>query len=276
MYYSVSRSQFRAWNGGVGDRQNQFDETATNNNGFPRGDPVWQAVFAPVALSSDPVAPMLFGGTAGLLFVGMESDLTEKWRIETDSPVSSEARVSPDDQFVYFAEQNGDVHSVNTNTGSVRWSQTLGGNPIFSNFAQSASGKFLFLVDRSGIIHAWQVADPPSPPPTESPSALPTAGPTGTPTSPSASPTEDPDSRPSASPTAQSTPKPTSGPTDPNPTGSPTVATPVPTMSPTRPGETRSPSSLPSFSSSPTFSAASTKAGVSLSVLAVLLTVLLF
>jgi outer membrane protein assembly factor BamB len=85
-------------------------------------EPKSQAVFAALEFSSDPMKPMAFGGAASNVIAGFDYLLTEMWRANTTFPVYAEARISPDDETVYFVEQNGRVHAIEATTGKVRWS----------------------------------------------------------------------------------------------------------------------------------------------------------
>jgi outer membrane protein assembly factor BamB len=229
MMFAVSRSQFRVWNGGFGDTVNRFDKQATNNVDKARGDPVWQAVRAALTLSSDPLEPMAFGGAANAVFAGFDHLLNEMWQVETTFPIFAEARISPDDATVYCVEQNGRVHSVDVVTGAVRWSNSLGGVPVTSDFAMSKNGKYLYFANQAGILQAWQVADAPSPAPSPAPSSapsIPTEQPSRNPDSPTVGPTVSPSLRtPSETPSVM--PSGFDGTLDPTP------ATLTPTRAPT-------------------------------------------
>jgi hypothetical protein len=231
MMFAVSRSSFRVWNGNFGDQVNRFDKQATKRMEYERGEPTWEAVLASLELSSDPVAPMAFGGTASNAFIGFDSFMNQMWRVNTTFPIYAEARVSPDDKTVYFVERNGRVYAVDTETGVIRWEQSLGGISTLSDFAQSKSGKYLYFNNQAGILNAWQVADTPSPAPSVSPS--------GAPSSPTMPPSRDPNA-PTAFPTFSPTVKfptfvPSSAPSPvlPTMTGLPTMQTPLPTPNPT-------------------------------------------
>lgn len=257
MMWGVSRSEFRVWNGGLGDTQHRFDKAATNTATFPRGDPKGQASFAALELSSSATEPMAFGGAASSVFAAFDSKLDEMWRLNTTFPIYAEARISPDDATVYFVEQNGRVHSIDVLTGKERWSALLGGVATTSNFAQSKSGKFLYFNNQGGKLQAWQVADAPSPAPSSSPS--------GAEAEPSVSPTRNPDSStslPSSAPSTLTTtlaPSSSSTSTTPVPSSTllPSLTTEQPTFSPTSSNVvTRLPTAA-STSRSPTSSAVS-------------------
>lgn len=276
MMWGIARSEFRSWNGAFGDSQHRFDKAATSTATFPRGEPKSQAVFAALEFSSDPTKPMAFGGAASNVIAGFDYLLTEMWRANTTFPVYAEARISPDDETVYFVEQNGRVHAIEATTGKVRWSAALGGVPTTSNFALSRSGKMLYFNNQAGILQAWQVADGPSPAPSSSPSSagsIPTAQPSRGLGAPSASlePVAPSDSTPTIP--SNSTNSTTSdSPSVLSSTAMPSFATPEPTLSPSR--STRPPTTTPT-TSKPTSSAVSYGI-VSLStVMAVMVTLLL-
>jgi PQQ enzyme repeat len=73
---------------------------------------------------------------------------------------------------VYFVEQNGRAYAVDISSGKIMWSVLLGGTPVTANFAQSKSGKYLYINNQAGTLQAWKVADAVSPVPSYSPSSL--------------------------------------------------------------------------------------------------------
>ena len=254
MMWGVSRSEFRVWNGGLGDTQHRFDKAASNTAEFPRGEPKGQAIFAALELSSSATEPMAFGGAASSVFAGFDYKLNEMWRINTTFPIFAEARISPDDATVYCVEQNGRVHSIDVLTGKERWSALLGGVATTSNFGQSKSGKFLYFNNQGGKLQAWQIADAPSPAPSSSPSSA-EPEPTVTPTRNSDSSSSLPSSPPSAL-TTSLAPSSSSRSTTPGPTSTllPSLTIEEPTLSPTNSAVTRLPTAA-STTRSPTSSA---------------------
>jgi PQQ-like domain len=190
MMWGVSRSEYRVWNGNFGLAASRFDKASTGSAEFPRGDPKSQPVYTALELSSSPTEPMAFGGTSSNQFVAFDSFLKEIWRINTTFPVFAEARISPDDSVVYFVEQNGRAYAVDVSSGKIMWSSLLGGTPVTANFAQSKSGKYLYIINQAGILQAWKVADATSPVPSFSPSGplVETSNPSQVPTSQSVSP----------------------------------------------------------------------------------------
>ena len=247
--WAVSRNQIRTWNGMAGVRPTQFDRQASHILGFtPRGNPASQPIFASPALSSDPVAPNIYTGTAINRFVALDNVLNQLWQIDTVGLIPTSPIVSPDDVVVYFAELSGDVYSVITATGARVWTNSPTGRQIRADFAQSNDGFNLYLGDTAGNIVRLRVATGPTPAPTLSPTDFPSTSPSVGPSMvPSSSPSERPSflapsttpstSMPSAKPSMAPTPTPTPAPTvapTPAPTVAPTVApTPAPTPGPT-------------------------------------------
>lgn len=245
MYMTVSRNQFRAWIGGAGDKNNQFNRFSTTTVAFPRGSPAWVAPAASVALSSNPTEPMVFGGDAGKLMIGYTFDMKEMWKVTTNSTIYAEAKVSPQDDRVYWVEENGMVHASNVTTGKDFWSMKLANAPVRSSFAQTSDGSTLFFTDVAGDVFAFDVAVSPSSAPSITTAS---SKPSGVPSvilskSPSISPSND---IASIVPTATSTSgislaMPTSSSFAPSTTPlpslfatlDPTVATPIPTFAPT-------------------------------------------
>ena len=224
MYFTVSRNEFRSWNGAPGSRALQFDRQSSHRIGFtPRGRPASQPPFAPVALSSDPVSPMLFGAAATARFFAFDTFLNVTWEAATTSLVRTEARVSPDDTVVYFVQDNGVLRSYDVATGIQNWEAFASNSPILAEFSQSADGAFLYFGDVGGNVLKWRVSTPPTSMPTSSPTGVPTVS-----------------DMPTVAPQVPPTPA---------PTPSPTMATPMPTMAPT-PMPTESPSTIPSYAPS--------------------------
>ena len=115
--------------------------------------------FAPVALSSDPVSPCLFGETASKLFVAFDSNLDEIWQKATEFLVYTKAKVSPDDNVVYFIEQNGVVQSVNAARGQENYALRIGQPPVTATFALTPSGGSLMFADEAGNAHSIKVSE---------------------------------------------------------------------------------------------------------------------
>jgi len=229
MYIPVSRSQFRAWVGAAGDNLNQFHRLPTATIQFPRGNPAWLAPYASVALSSSPTKPMVFGGTAAYLMVGYTFDMKEMWKVASTSNIRAEAKVSPQDDRVYWVEENSKVHCTNTTSGSEIWAIQLSFAPVRSDFAQTSDGSSLFFTDVAGNLIALSVAVAPSHAPTTQAVGTPSKAPSTSPTT--AFPTNVPiSSAPSTAPStvALVTQAPILG-----ASAAPSVDTPVPTVPPT-------------------------------------------
>ena len=208
LYWGVSRSQFRAWVGELGRDRYRFSRSFTAGIGFSRGSPPRQAVFATPALSSDPVEPFLFGGTAAEEFVRLNFDFSEELLVSTTSLVYAEARVSPDDSVVYYVEFSGQLHQASTNDLMDVWQHDIG-VPVEGEFSLNEDGTMLYIADVTGFIRAFRVADTPTDSPTPSPTAVPSAAPT---MAPSSAPSSTPSLRPvavSLAPTPAPIPQPT-------------------------------------------------------------------
>ena len=177
MYFTVSRNEFRSWNGAAGSRAGQFDRQSSHRIGLtPRGQPASQPPFASVALSSDPVSPMVFGAAATARFFAFDTFLNITWEVTTTSLVRTEARVSLDDTVVYFVQDNGVLRSYDVATGTQNWEAFASDSPILAEFAQSADGAFLYFGDVAGNIIKWRVSIPPTSVPSSSPSGTPPTG----------------------------------------------------------------------------------------------------
>jgi hypothetical protein len=231
-YFTVSRSEFRVWNGEVGTKGSYFDRRASaNQRGFEAGFPRSTPGQTTVALSSDPVEPQIFSGVASKFFVSMDYQLNILWENPTFSTVMAEGRVSPDDERVYYAEQNGIMYSALTSDGTLNWEVPIG-SFTYSEFSLSPDGDYLFYGDTLGNVVAWKIA---APPPTEAPSTFPTTVPSASPSVAPVPSTDTPTGMPSAATEAPSpevgmlvTPAPTKSPT-PAPTAGNNPTTGMPT-----------------------------------------------
>jgi hypothetical protein len=86
-----------------------------------------QPVYALPALSSDPLHPMVFGGTGSEQFVGMSYDYSESLVIDTSTIVQAKAIISPADDFVYYVELGGIIHQAKiSDLSDTTWSSTGG------------------------------------------------------------------------------------------------------------------------------------------------------
>jgi hypothetical protein len=172
MYMTSSRNQFRAWVGSVGDKTNQFHKLSTETVSFPRAIPAWLAPTASVALSNSPSKPMVFGGAATDIMVGYTFDMKEMWTVASSSSIQVAAKVSTQDDRVYWVEENGMVHSSNTASGIDFWAVQLSTAPVRSDFAQTSDGSTLFFTDVDGNMIAWSVAVVPTRTPTTAPTGI--------------------------------------------------------------------------------------------------------
>lgn len=232
LYWSVSRSQFRAWVGQAGSNVERFSRFRTSSPSFRRGNPPYVAPPNSPALSSNSTEPMIFVGSAGNEFVKMDYLMTEDTAIirNTASSVSSRAIVSPDDEYVYFTEFTGFLHQARTSDLEDAWVQG-GTAPLDGEFSLTSDGTMLIVGDVTGKITAYKVASSPTAPPT----LAPTLAPTSEPTQPKPTGFRPTDNVPIPVPGSQPTSKPTLSPTF-SPTGTPTD----PPRQPTRPVESSS------------------------------------
>lgn len=240
MYWGGTRSQFFAWVGEADRDRYRFNKVRTAGAGFSRGEPKFQAVYATPALSSDPLEPLIFGGSAANEFVRLNHNFTEKLNVTTSSIILAEAHLSPDDSVVYYAEFNGQIHQASSEDLMDVWMFDLG-LPVEGEFALKADGTALYIADITGFIYTFRLADHPSDAPSFGPTSQPTASPSAGPSRvPSSAPSSPPSLRPAQ--TDPGTPSPTLRPT-PGPTILVESFVPLPTAEPT-PGPTV-PSSSP-------------------------------
>ena len=219
LYFTASRASMRGWNTRFGRRASWKAEQLDPN---PRSSRA--ALFAAATLSVDERS--LFVGSGGNSFYSLDAftGLTN-WRVESDSPFYTEARVSPDGRRVYSIERaNGKISSRDTETGQEYWSVDCGtydtANPfckyqVEAEFALSDDGYTLYYADVLGMVRALNVGY--DAPPTPAPTPLPTLPPTPLPTqAPVVDPTMAPSAEPTtAEPTLPLTDEPTRRPTDP-------------------------------------------------------------
>lgn len=200
LYWGTTRSQFRCWIGEEGKNRYRFNRPRTATLGFSRGKPPSQSVYAPLALTNSQEELFLFGGTASTEFVKLNANFTEELLITTTGLVKTEARISPDDRYVYYVEFNGYLHQASTEDLMDSWVYDIR-VPVEGESALRKDGTILYIADVTGSIHALRVAEhlseAPSSPPTKAPTATLTALPTNiasnTPTrAPTAAPTANP------------------------------------------------------------------------------------
>ncbi len=181
LYWGTTRSQFWCWVGEQGLDRYRFNRARTSLVGFTRGTPAMQAVFAPPALSNDPINRFVFGGTAAPEFVKMSSNLTDNIAVLTGELVKSMAHVSPDDTYVYYLETDGTLHQASTRDLSDNWILSLGGTTE-GEFELNKDGTILYVADASGSLQAFRVGDVPTEAPSSVPSSLPSSTPSFSPT----------------------------------------------------------------------------------------------
>lgn len=253
-YWSVSRGQFRAWVGAPGQEGTYFDRRAVvSQKSFPSAQPR----FIPnkntlVKTSASP--PQLFAGLASQNFVSMDFELNEVWVNPTVSLVLAEARVSPDNERIYYTQQAGDITSANTADGEINWAVSIGSFTM-SEFSMSPDGGTLYLGTTQGKIVAWDVGlPPPSEAPSEVPSDVPSAAPSRGPSPPTLFPSFAPSDKseaPSLAPTGARSdlPVPTDAPVVPPPDAPVKAPTDTPVQLPTEaPTPTSGAFSIPVFS----------------------------
>jgi hypothetical protein len=157
-YWTSSGSRYYTWVGESGLAQNQFDRDPTAFVEFTRGGFQRQPVYAPPALSSDPLEPMIFGGAASAQFVRLNYDYSESLVIDTSSIVQAKAIVSPADDFVYYVESGGIIHQAHVSDLSDNWSTSVSAATV-SEIALDSSGLLLYVGDESGTIRSYFVGD---------------------------------------------------------------------------------------------------------------------
>jgi hypothetical protein len=184
LYWSVSRSQFRAWVGQAGSNNNLFNRFKTGSPSFGRGNPRYAASPNTPALSSHPTQPMIFAGTASNEFVKMDYLMTEETALvrNTTSKVRARAIVSPDDKYVYFSEFSGILHQASTADLQDAWALDNEFGAFDGEFSLTSDGTMLIVGGVTGKILAYRVAFNPTAPPSSSPTTEPTAQPQPQPT----------------------------------------------------------------------------------------------
>ena len=222
MYWAVSRSKLRAWvqltnstnttnitnttNTTNTTSDGTFDSSRSGDADFDRGDPSWLAPFnTPVADNEDDPKLICLAGAAPDFYCLDAMTIAEKWKTTTGTLIKTGARFSTNGDRVYFIEEDGTIHSFNTDDGSSNWEQQVSNN-VISNFDLSSDGGVLHCGDETGTVEAWQLSSstpPPVTPATREPSAAPSMSPPSTPTAPTAS--RAPDSFPNPSPTNRPT-----------------------------------------------------------------------
>ena len=215
MYWSVSRSELRAW-----VRKSNANATSTNSTGangsfdrdrthaasFIRGDPSFLAPFVKPIVDNSTSPKVLCVGSASEEFYCLHADnLTTIWSENTNSLIKTEARFSTKGDRVYFIEEDGILHAFNTTSGDKFYEEETD-NPVISNFDLSIDGAFLYYGDINGSVVALQLAEstlPPVMPATRAPSFAPFA-PILAPSPPTDSPSNTQPPSPSSGPSQMS------------------------------------------------------------------------
>lgn len=185
MYWSVSRSELRAWvrksNANATDTNStgangSFDRNRTHAAIFERGDPSFLAPFVKPIVDDSTLPKALCVGSASEEFYCLHADnLTTIWSESTNSLIKTEARFSTNGDRVYFIEEDGILHAFNTTSGDKFYEEETD-NPVISNFDLSIDGAFLYYGDETGSVVALQLAEstlPPVMPATRAPSLAP-------------------------------------------------------------------------------------------------------
>jgi hypothetical protein len=204
MYWSVSRSQLRAWvstpnatnstvstPNATNSTDGSFDQDRTHSVDFDTGNPSFLAPFVKPIVDNESTPKVLCVGAANEEFFCMHAEnLTTIWSESTDSLIKTEARFSTNGDRVYFIEEDGILHAFNTTSGNEFFKEALDA-PVRSNFDLSIDGALLYYGDEAGNVFALQLADstlPPVMPATRAPIVAPTPSSPPTPTRASGSP----------------------------------------------------------------------------------------
>jgi outer membrane protein assembly factor BamB len=177
LYIGTTKSMYRCWVGKVGLNRHRFSRAKTSSIGFTRGNPANQAVWAPLALSQVEEELYLFGGTAANEFIRLNTNFSNDLMISTTSLVKTEARISPDNLYVYYVELEGHLHQASTANLADKWIYRFR-ESVEGEFSLTKDGTVIFIADVTGLIHALRVANhttespPPSIQPTSSPSKM--------------------------------------------------------------------------------------------------------
>jgi hypothetical protein len=196
-YFSASRSSFWGWLGDADNGRGRFSRPPnTGVAGFSRNpDFPGEPVFATPALTSDPLAPILFGGTAAAEFVRLSADFSVQDVFFTTDLIKAGARVDPFDRVAYFVEESGVIHQMPV-TGALTpiWSFSNLTVTVEGDMALNSNGWILYVADTTGFITALQVTEVPvTDAPTVAPAVVtttaPTVAPVFAPVVPTATPT---------------------------------------------------------------------------------------
>lgn len=189
MYWSVTRSQTQAWVANISGPAARFDRGRSATQEFTRGSPVYIGARATPTLSSDPNEPYVYGPSASQELFRLSYDFSERVMVQTSAIMSSRVVVSPQDDYIYYVLQNGNLTQARASTLETVWSISLNA-PVESDMALSLDGTTLFVADTAGLVRAFQVATGGTAPNgTVSPTSAPllTASPSGSLASPTTS-----------------------------------------------------------------------------------------
>jgi hypothetical protein len=186
MYWAVTRAEQYCWVGNPATKREFFNRGRTNKVSLDRGDPAWVSGRATPSLSfavNSTDDQVVFGPGASNEIFRLNSNYTEVLTANTSYVVSSRVAVSPDNQVVYYASQDGIVAQLKADTLEQNWQfSTLAG--VYADITLNSAGTVLYVVDNSGVIMAMQVASssaptasPTMPGTSDFPSAVPTGGP---------------------------------------------------------------------------------------------------
>jgi hypothetical protein len=207
MFWGVTRSGFVHWVGSdstPGLDRFRFDGAPRFSKRFGFDEDFrGTSVYATPALSSDPLEPFVFAGSAANEFVKQSWDINknEEIIVTTDSLIKTSAKII-EDTFVYYIESaNGRVHQANFVDLSDRLTIDLD-FAVEGEFALSENGSILYVASTNGNITALLLSVLPV---TPSPTASPTVAPTKTPVAITDAPT-------TKAPTAALAPDPTKAP----------------------------------------------------------------
>mmetsp|Transcript_34521 Transcript_34521/g.75554 ORF Transcript_34521/g.75554 Transcript_34521/m.75554 type:complete len:584 (-) Transcript_34521:49-1800(-) len=173
VYFTGTRSGVRAWvNHADGNEKASWSASLTrkNNDGL-------QPIYSSVAL--EPGEGNQYVGSATSTFAKISKTGIIPWEVPIGSVALGQAKVSYDNERVYFIETNeGTVAAHETRLGQRLWSMScreyLSGDNCQSHtvegeFSLSRNGQFLYFGNRVGQVIALQLGDAPTDPPSPAP-----------------------------------------------------------------------------------------------------------
>uniref|UniRef100_A0A7S4IZW6 Pyrrolo-quinoline quinone repeat domain-containing protein n=1 Tax=Odontella aurita TaxID=265563 RepID=A0A7S4IZW6_9STRA len=160
LFFSVSKASLRGWRNKKFSRAASWKRELTKS---PKSNQ--QPLFSSASLSRD--EKRLFSASASTSFhaINAETGIVE-WSVTTYSDIVNEARVSPDDKFVYTVERgNGKVTSYNTTDGRTLWSADCSDfhgdqfcqYSVEADFSVSSDGCHIYYGDIHGTVTAFSV-----------------------------------------------------------------------------------------------------------------------